>query len=189
MLNKRNFCFIIASRNFATLENQLTYQCPSSWPVVITIKEEISRHLQKNYRILAGPNEWQQVCNRSNPGKTGRSCGEADFSLKVSWTLGQTRLKTPICCVRVPVFCVAKWRSSPRLVGQTNGWVAWMRFCQAEQVIMDELREDGARSLCIMATSPSPCAHNERSSFSCFADRSSCPSTQESDSQGHEQEF
>jgi hypothetical protein len=23
-------------------------------------------------RILAGPNEWQQVCNRSNPGKKNR---------------------------------------------------------------------------------------------------------------------
>jgi hypothetical protein len=37
-------------------------------------EEEISRHLRKNYRILAGPNEWQQVCNRSNPEKTSRSC-------------------------------------------------------------------------------------------------------------------
>jgi hypothetical protein len=39
---------------------------------------------------LAGPNEWQQVCNRSNPEKTGRSCGGADFSWwssKVSRTL------------------------------------------------------------------------------------------------------
>jgi hypothetical protein len=34
----------------------------------------------KKERILAGPNEWQQVCNRSNPGKTGRSCEGADFS-------------------------------------------------------------------------------------------------------------
>jgi hypothetical protein len=52
-------------------------------------EEEISWHL-KNYRILAGPNEWQQVCNRSNPGKTGRSYEGADFrwlSSKVSRTL------------------------------------------------------------------------------------------------------
>jgi hypothetical protein len=32
-------------------------------------EEEISRYLTKKYRILAGPNEWQQVCNRSNPEK------------------------------------------------------------------------------------------------------------------------
>jgi hypothetical protein len=32
-------------------------------------EEEISRHLKKKYRILAGPNEWQQVCNRSNTEK------------------------------------------------------------------------------------------------------------------------
>ena len=37
-------------------------------------EEEISRHLEKKYGILAGPNEWQQVGNRSNPEKTSRSC-------------------------------------------------------------------------------------------------------------------
>jgi hypothetical protein len=41
-------------------------------------EEEISRHLKKN--IGYGPNEWQQVCNRSNPEETGRSCEGADFS-------------------------------------------------------------------------------------------------------------
>jgi hypothetical protein len=30
-------------------------------------EEDISPHLKKNNRILAGPNEWQQVWNRSNP--------------------------------------------------------------------------------------------------------------------------
>jgi hypothetical protein len=53
-------------------------------------EKEISRHLRKNYRIWTGPNEWQQVCNRLNPGKTGRSCEGADFSWlssKVSRTL------------------------------------------------------------------------------------------------------
>jgi hypothetical protein len=34
-------------------------------------EEEISWHLRNKYRILAGPNEWQQVCNRSNPEKPG----------------------------------------------------------------------------------------------------------------------
>jgi hypothetical protein len=42
-------------------------------------EEEISRHLKKNYRILAGPNSWQQVCDRPNPEKTSRSCEGADF--------------------------------------------------------------------------------------------------------------
>jgi hypothetical protein len=32
-------------------------------------EEEISQHLEKKYRILASPNEWQQVCKRSNPQK------------------------------------------------------------------------------------------------------------------------
>ena len=32
-------------------------------------EEEISRHLKKKYTILAGPNEWQRVCNRSKPEK------------------------------------------------------------------------------------------------------------------------
>jgi hypothetical protein len=44
MVNMRRFCFIIAFHIFATLENRLTYQCPSSW----LLEEEISRHLKKN---------------------------------------------------------------------------------------------------------------------------------------------
>jgi hypothetical protein len=46
--------------------------------------------IRKKYRILAGPNERQQVCNQPNIGKTGRSCEGADFSWlssKVSRTL------------------------------------------------------------------------------------------------------
>jgi hypothetical protein len=53
-------------------------------------EEEISPALERKYRILAGPNEWQKVCNRSNPEKTRRSCEGADFSWfssKVSRTL------------------------------------------------------------------------------------------------------
>jgi hypothetical protein len=41
-------------------------------------EKEIRQHLKKKkkikniiYIILAGPNEWQQVCKRSNPEKTG----------------------------------------------------------------------------------------------------------------------
>ena len=52
----------------------------------------------KHYRILAGPNEWQQVCNRSNPEKTGRSCEGVDFSWlssKVSRTLDSSARHCP----------------------------------------------------------------------------------------------
>jgi hypothetical protein len=42
MANKRSFGFIIAIRIFATLENQLTYQYPSSWPVVTTMKKKLA---------------------------------------------------------------------------------------------------------------------------------------------------
>ena len=40
MTNMRSVCFIIAFHKFVTLENRLTYQCPSSWPVVITMKKK-----------------------------------------------------------------------------------------------------------------------------------------------------
>ena len=93
MANKRSFCFIITFHNFATLENRLTYQCPSSWPVVITMKKELA-DTWKKYRISAGRNEQQQVCNWWNPEKTGRSCEGADFSWlssKVSRALKRER--------------------------------------------------------------------------------------------------
>ena len=48
---------------------------------------------------MAGPNEWQQVCNhRSNPEKTWRSCEGADFSWlssQVSRTLNQSHSAVP----------------------------------------------------------------------------------------------
>jgi hypothetical protein len=31
----------------ATLENRLTYQCPSSWPVVITMKKKLGNTSKK----------------------------------------------------------------------------------------------------------------------------------------------
>jgi hypothetical protein len=57
MANRQSFCFIIAFHNFAALENQLTNQCPSSWPVVITMKEKLASTLKKKKKkgqILAG---------------------------------------------------------------------------------------------------------------------------------------
>ena len=63
-------------------------------------EEEISRHLKNIYRILGGPNEWQQVCNRSNPEKTSRSCEGADLSWlssKVSRTLPDTKRLVGLC--------------------------------------------------------------------------------------------
>jgi hypothetical protein len=44
----RSFRFIIAFLNFSTLENRLTYQCPSSWPVVITMKKKLADTRKKN---------------------------------------------------------------------------------------------------------------------------------------------
>jgi hypothetical protein len=55
----------IAFHNFATLKNQLSYlSMPKFLAGYHYNEEEISRHLKKKYRILAGPNQWQQVCNR-----------------------------------------------------------------------------------------------------------------------------
>jgi hypothetical protein len=48
MANKRSFCFIIAFHNFATLENRLTYQYPSSWLVVITMKNKLTGTWKKH---------------------------------------------------------------------------------------------------------------------------------------------
>jgi hypothetical protein len=55
-------------------------------------EDENSQHLKKRRRILPGPDEWQQVCNRSNPGKTGRGCEGADISRLSS------KLKSPKPC-------------------------------------------------------------------------------------------
>jgi hypothetical protein len=52
MANMLSFCFIIAFHNFATLENRLTYQCPSSWPVVITIKKKLADNLKKKKKDI-----------------------------------------------------------------------------------------------------------------------------------------
>jgi hypothetical protein len=48
MANKGNFCFILAFHNFATLGNRLTYQCPNSWPVVITMKKKLAGTWKKH---------------------------------------------------------------------------------------------------------------------------------------------
>jgi hypothetical protein len=87
MENKRSFCFIIAFHNFATLEKPAYLSMPKFLAGCLYNEEEISLHLKKKKRIFAGPNSWQQVCNQSNPEKTGRSCEGADFgwvSSKVS---------------------------------------------------------------------------------------------------------
>jgi hypothetical protein len=48
MTNIRSFCFIVTFHNFATLENRLTYQCPSFWPVVITMKKKVAGTWKKS---------------------------------------------------------------------------------------------------------------------------------------------
>ena len=47
MANKQRFCFIIAFHSFTTLKDQLTYQCPSSWLVVITMKKKLAGTCKK----------------------------------------------------------------------------------------------------------------------------------------------
>ena len=42
MANMRSFCFIIAFHDFATLKYRFTYQRPSSWLVVITMKKKLA---------------------------------------------------------------------------------------------------------------------------------------------------
>ena len=49
MANTLSLCFILAFHYFATLKNRLTYQCPSSWPVVITMKKKLAGTWKKNY--------------------------------------------------------------------------------------------------------------------------------------------
>jgi hypothetical protein len=48
MANMQSFCFIIAFHNLATLENQLTYQCPSFSLVVITMKKKLAGTSKQN---------------------------------------------------------------------------------------------------------------------------------------------
>ena len=102
MTSMRSFRFVVAFHNFVTLRNRLTYQCPSSWPVVVTMKKKLASTWKINklciyiYRVLAGPNEWQQVCNRLNPDKTGRNCEGADFSW-LSSKVSRTLLSSSVC--------------------------------------------------------------------------------------------
>jgi hypothetical protein len=48
MASKRSFCFIIAVHTFVTLEDRLTYQFPSSWLVVITMKKKLADTWEKS---------------------------------------------------------------------------------------------------------------------------------------------
>jgi hypothetical protein len=61
----RSFCFIIVFHKFATLEKPAYLSMPKFLAGCHYNEEKISRHLkkEKEKRILAGPNEWQQVCN------------------------------------------------------------------------------------------------------------------------------
>ena len=52
MANKQIFCFIIAFHHFAILENRLTYEYPSSWPVVITVKKKLASTWKKYRRSV-----------------------------------------------------------------------------------------------------------------------------------------
>ena len=97
MANMRNFYFIIVFHNFATLIEKPAYlSMPKFLAGYHYNEEEISWHLEKN-RILAGPNEWQQVCHRSNPERTGGSCEGADCS----WLSSRVSRTLPAICILV----------------------------------------------------------------------------------------
>ena len=88
MANKQSFYFIIAFHDFVTLKNRLTYQCPSSWPVVITMKKKLAGTWKKKgyWLVQINGNKFAtgQILKKSG------SCEGADFSWlssKVSWTL------------------------------------------------------------------------------------------------------
>jgi hypothetical protein len=59
MANKRAFASLLRLIILLHWGNRLTYQCPRSWPVVITMKKKLASTWKQKYRILAGPNEWQ----------------------------------------------------------------------------------------------------------------------------------
>jgi hypothetical protein len=91
MANRQSFCFIVAFHDFVTLKNRLTYQCLGSWPVVITMKKKISRHLKKNLQDIG---QSKLMAASLQPVKAwkkkGKYCEGANFSWlssKVSRTL------------------------------------------------------------------------------------------------------
>jgi hypothetical protein len=69
MANMRSFCFIITFHDFAALENRLTNQCPSSWPVVITMKKKLAGTWKKIIRY------WRVQMN-GNKFATGQILGK-----------------------------------------------------------------------------------------------------------------
>jgi hypothetical protein len=72
------------------MENRLTYQCPSSWPVCHYNEEEISRHLEKKLGYWPVQMNGNKFATGQILKKTGRSCEGVDFSWlnsKVSRTL------------------------------------------------------------------------------------------------------
>jgi hypothetical protein len=63
MANRQSFCFIIAYHNFTTLGNWLTYQCPSSWPVVITMKKKLADTWKKKRKKRRRKGYWPVQMN------------------------------------------------------------------------------------------------------------------------------
>ena len=89
MANRRSFCVIIAFYSLLHWKSGLLIIAQVLGRLLLQWRRN-QPALRGKKRILASPNSWQQVCNRSNPEKTGRSCEGADFSWlssKVSWTL------------------------------------------------------------------------------------------------------
>jgi hypothetical protein len=96
MANMQSFCFNIAFHNFATLENRLTYQCPSSWPVVNTMKKKLAGTWKKNIGYWPVQMNGNKFATDQILQKTGRSCEGAGFSWLSSKVLPNPGYKRPI---------------------------------------------------------------------------------------------
>ena len=103
-----------AFRKFATLENWFTYQCPSSWPVGITLEKKLAG----TWKIIG---YWSVQINDNKFAtgqilkKTGRNCEGVDYSWlssKVSRTLNMT--------LRVAWYLMSLWK----LFGWHIGWIS-----------------------------------------------------------------
>jgi hypothetical protein len=129
MSNIRNFCFIIAFHIFVILENRLTYQYPSSWPVVITMKKK----LVSSWKIYIG---YRPVQINGNKFATGQILGKpvevvrgrilAGLSSKVSRTLAGKRA----AIFWVQHFKLMKFRNNK---------------CQCRKILVSDITTKGTR--------------------------------------------
>ena len=99
MVNRRNFCFITVFHTFNTLKIWFTYQCPSSWLVVITMKKKLADTWKKNIGYWLVQIKGNKFATGQILKKPVESCEGADFSWlssKVSRTVTKTANVTQV---------------------------------------------------------------------------------------------